>query len=127
MVPRKYFRPYIIGAIFLLFRSDNMRKKLTIRALQEHIKTIDYKPEKKYEVALKLFEEVGELSVEMRKAHEQGLNDRVKTNIKYELYDVIHYVNVIANLYDIDLEEAIVEKDQINAKRYNDREVLNHD
>ncbi|MFP4286865.1 MAG: MazG nucleotide pyrophosphohydrolase domain-containing protein [Candidatus Izemoplasmataceae bacterium] len=104
-----------------------MKRNLTIKTLQEHIKIVDNKPEKKYEIALKLFEEVGELSVEMRKAHEQGLTPSVKQNIKYELYDVLHYVNVIANLYDIDLEEAILEKDQINAKRYNDREVLNHD
>jgi NTP pyrophosphatase (non-canonical NTP hydrolase) len=124
VVPRNLFRPYIIRAIFLLFRSDSLEKHLTIKALQAHIKTIDFKPEKKYEIALKLFEEVGELSVEMRKAHEQGLNESIKRSIKYELYDVLHYVNVIANLYEIDLEEAILEKDQINAKRYNDREVL---
>ncbi|MFH5881728.1 MAG: MazG nucleotide pyrophosphohydrolase domain-containing protein [Candidatus Izemoplasmataceae bacterium] len=101
-----------------------MQKHLTIKDLQNHIKMVDFNPEKKYEVVLKLFEEVGELSVEMRKAHQLGLTDEVKKNIKYELYDVLHYVTVLANIYDIDLEEAIIEKDQINAKRYNDREVL---
>ena len=101
-----------------------MTRKLTIKDLQNHIKTIDFNPERKYEVVLKLFEEVGELSVEMRKAHQHGLTETIKQNIKYELYDVLHYVTVLANIYEIDLEEAIIEKDQINAKRYNDREVL---
>lgn len=104
-----------------------MRQPLTIKALQQQIKTIDYQPDKQYEVVLKLFEEVGELSVEMRKAHQHGLTETRKQAIMYELYDVLHYVTHIANLYQIDLEEAIIEKDKINAMRYHEREGLIHD
>ncbi|MFW6319879.1 MAG: MazG nucleotide pyrophosphohydrolase domain-containing protein [Bacillota bacterium] len=104
-----------------------MKTPLTIKALQTHIKAVDHQPKKQYEVVLKLFEEVGELSEEMRKAHQEGLTKTNKQNIKYELYDVIHYVTHIANIYGIDLEEAIIEKDQINAKRYNDQRRVNHD
>ncbi len=98
-----------------------LNKNLTIKQLQEHIRTIDFHPDKKHEVVLKLFEEVGELSVEMRKEHQEGLSDTRKKEIKYELYDVLHYVTHIANIYAIDLEEAILEKDKINEARYDDR------
>lgn len=101
-----------------------LKKALTIKDLQNHIKTVDFHPDKKHEVVLKLFEEVGELSVEMRKEHQRGLTPRIRTNIKHELYDVLHYVTYIANIYDIDLEEAIIEKDRINRERYQDKEAL---
>ncbi len=103
-----------------------LKKDLTIKQLQAHIKTIDYAPDKQYEVVLKLFEEVGELSEEMRKAHQKGLDQNRKDKIKYELYDVLHYVTHIANIYEIDLEDAIIEKDKINEARYDDRR-KNHD
>jgi len=95
-----------------------LKKDLTVKGLQEHIKRIDFHPDKKHEVVLKLFEEVGELSVEMRKEHQRGLTEERKKAIKYELYDVLHYVTHIANIYGIDLEDAIIEKDRINEERY---------
>ena len=98
-----------------------LKKPLTVRALQDHIKRVDYQPDKKHEVVLKLFEDVGELSVEMRHEHTRGLSAAQKQKIKYELYDVLHYVTHIANIYDIDLEDAIIEKDRINADKYKDR------
>lgn len=103
-----------------------LKKDLLISQLQKHIREVDHRPDKKHEVVLKLFEEVGELSVEMRKESETGLSEERRKAIKYELYDVLHYVNHIANIYDIDLEEAIIEKDHINEGRYNDRR-KNHD
>lgn len=95
--------------------------ELTIKRLQEHIKKVDHHPEYKMEVMLKLVEEVGELAVEVRKESMQGLTDKRLNNIRYELYDIIHFVNHIANIYDIDLEEAIKEKDKINQIRYKER------
>ncbi|MCF7926926.1 MAG: nucleotide pyrophosphohydrolase [Candidatus Izimaplasma sp.] len=95
-----------------------MTKDLTIKALQKHIKEIDHTPEERFQVILKLIEEVGELSVEIRNSIAQGITEDIKRKIKYELYDIIHYVNHIANIYSIDLEEAIIEKDKINEKRY---------
>jgi len=71
---------------------------------------------------LKLVEEVGELSVEIRKELTEGLTKELRTNIKHELYDILHFVNHIANIYDIDLVEAIQEKDEINKIRYNRKE-----
>ncbi len=98
-----------------------LKRDMTIKDLQGHIRRIDFHPDKKHEVVLKLFEEVGELSVEMRKEHQHGLDESRKKAIKYELYDVLHYVTHIANIYGIDLEDAIIEKDRINEQRYDDR------
>ncbi len=104
-----------------------LKRPLSVRDLQAHIKRVDFHPDKKHEVVLKLFEEVGELSVEMRYEHTRGLTSAQKQKIKYELYDVLHYVTHIANIYDIDLEEAIIEKDRINAAKYQDRGGLFND
>lgn len=95
-----------------------LNKNMSIRELQKHIKEIDFHPEAKMEVMLKLVEEVGELAVEVRRESSWGMTSERLTNLKYELYDVLHFVNHIANIYDIDLEEAIIEKDKINEKKY---------
>lgn len=95
-----------------------LNKNISIRELQKHIKEIDFHPEAKMEVMLKLVEEVGELAVEVRRESSWGMTDERLTNLKYELYDVLHFVNHIANIYNIDLEEAIIEKDKINEIKY---------
>jgi NTP pyrophosphatase (non-canonical NTP hydrolase) len=99
-----------------------LKDNMTVKELQAYIKTIDHKPDLKMQVMLKLVEEVGELSVEIRKELSQGLTEDLKKNIKHELYDIIHFVNHIANIYDIDLVEAIQEKDEINKVRYDRKE-----
>jgi len=97
---------------------DNM----TVKELQAYIKTIDHKPKLKMQVMLKLVEEVGELSVEIRKELTEGLTEKRKQNIKYELYDILHFVNHIANIYDIDMVNAIQEKDAVNKVKYDRKE-----
>jgi len=101
-----------------------LQDNMTVKELQAYIKTIDYKPKQKMQVMLKLVEEVGELSVEIRKELTEGLTDELKQNIEYELYDIIHFVNHIANIYDIDLVKAIQEKDEINKIRYQRKEEI---
>ena len=95
-----------------------IEKGITIKGLQAHVKEVDHKPQYKLEVMLKLVEEVGELAVEVRKESMFGMTEDLKKNIKYELYDIVHFANHIANIYDIDLEEAIIEKDKINEIKY---------
>jgi NTP pyrophosphatase (non-canonical NTP hydrolase) len=99
-----------------------INKDISIRELQKHIKEIDFKPEFKLQVMLKLVEEVGELAVEVRRESMGTLSPELKDKIKYELYDILHFVNHMANIYDIDLVEAIVEKDKINAIKYKRKE-----
>ena len=123
---RGVIRPFL-RAFFYDWSEDMLKRTITIKDLQRHIKAVDFAPDKLHEVVLKLFEEVGELSVEMRKAHEQGATETVKRAIKYELYDVLHYVTYIANIYEIDLEDAIIEKDRINAERYHEIRGGNND
>ncbi len=99
-----------------------LNKKMTVHELQSHIKEIDFKPNYKMQVMLKLVEEVGELAVEVRKESLEGLTKSRKDKIKYELYDILHFVNHMANIYDIDLVEAIIEKDAINEIKYHRKE-----
>ncbi|MEC9484986.1 MAG: MazG nucleotide pyrophosphohydrolase domain-containing protein [Candidatus Izemoplasma sp.] len=104
-----------------------LEPRLTIKALQKHIKMVDHHPEKKLQVVLKLFEEIGELSEEINNEITHGLTNTIKTNLKHELYDVLHFINHIANIYDIDLEEAILEKDAINDQRFKRNRSENND
>ncbi|MFK5882740.1 MAG: MazG nucleotide pyrophosphohydrolase domain-containing protein [Candidatus Izemoplasma sp.] len=98
-----------------------LKTDMTVKELQDHVREIDFHPEHKLEVMLKLVEEVGELAVEVRKESLYGLTDELKKDMKYELYDIIHFVAHIANIYDIDLVDAIIEKDKINQIRYGKR------
>jgi len=61
------------------------------------------------------------LAVEIRKESLYGMTEELKKDMSYELYDIIHFVNHIANIYEIDLEEAIIEKDKINSVRYKEK------
>lgn len=67
---------------------------------------------------LLLGEEIGELFKAIRKA--EGLKiDKTSTfgNISHELADVLIYLCSIANRFNIDLEEAFIEKEEINKNR----------
>ncbi len=94
-------------------------KKFNLEEFQEFVKERDHWPNHKTEVMLKFVEEVGELANEVRKASMNGLTDERLENIQLELYDCLHYVAQIANLYEIDLNEAIDKKERINKERYN--------
>ena len=95
-----------------------MLSDITIKILQDFIKSKDYNPDSKHGYFLKLIEEVGELSEAIRKDNRLENND-VKGTIEEELYDVLYYVLALANVYDIDLEECIRLKEKINKEKYN--------
>ena len=44
--------------------------------------------------------------------------------VKQILYDVIYYVVCLANIYDIDLEECAILKEQLNAEKYNRKNIF---
>lgn len=71
-----------------------------------------------YECCL-LAEEVGELISAVRKNTKGGSigSGSVPGNIKLELADVLIYLCSIANMHQIDLEEAFREKEEINKQR----------
>lgn len=90
----------------------------TISYLQKYIKSKDHRPELVKDYFLKLSEEVGELANAMRKNKIQHNEENIKGTINEELWDVIYYAIAIANCYDIDLEKAIKEKEEINNIKY---------
>lgn len=92
---------------------------ITLKYLQEYIKSKDYNPEAITNYFLKLTEETGELSRAIRKNLRPSNSDQIKETIEEELWDVIYYVLAIANCYNIDLETVIPKKESVNNKKYN--------
>ncbi|OGO21729.1 MAG: hypothetical protein A2Z28_01675 [Chloroflexi bacterium RBG_16_51_9] len=90
---------------------------MTIRELQEYIKSKDYKPGLEHGYFLKLVEEIGELAEVIRKDKRLGNDSDIKGTIEEELYDVLYYVLALANLYDVDVEKSCLLKEEINKKR----------
>jgi mazG nucleotide pyrophosphohydrolase len=96
---------------------------LTIKKMQKYLKE-KYKIIKPEEMNntqryfLKLIEEVGELAEVIRKDKRMEDGD-IKGTIEEELSDVLYYVLMIANTYDIDLETVFRLKEELNSKRYN--------
>lgn len=95
---------------------------LTIRKMQKYlkekykrIKPEDMKNTQRY--FLKLIEEVGELAEVIRKDKKME-EKNIKGTIEEELSDVLYYVLMIANTYDIDLEESFRIKEELNSIRY---------
>ena len=95
-----------------------MDGKTTVKYLQNFIRQKDYDPELLKDYFLKLTEEVGELSRAMRKGLKAQNSEDIKGTIDEELWDVIYYAIAIANLYDIDLEQVIKTKSEMNQIRY---------
>ena len=54
----------------------------------------------------------------MRKGMKEPNSREIKGTIDEEVWDVIYYAIAIANLYDIDLEEIIKSKEEMNRSRY---------
>lgn len=95
-----------------------MANKISVKELQDFIKSKDYNLDLKQGYFLKLIEEVGELSEAIRKDIRLQDND-IKGTIEEELYDVLYYVLALANIYDINMEECIELKEKINKEKYN--------
>lgn len=66
---------------------------------------------------MKLIEEVGELAEVIRK-NKRMTDDNIKGTIEEELSDVLYYIGMVANTYDIDLENVFRMKEKYNSKRY---------
>jgi NTP pyrophosphatase (non-canonical NTP hydrolase) len=91
---------------------------LTLKKLQEYIKSTDYKPDRKQDYFLKLIEEVGELSEVIRK-NKRMTDNEIKGTIEEELFDVLYYVAALANVYEIDLEQCFELKEELNKLKWN--------
>lgn len=96
--------------------------ELTIKKIQKYLRE-KYKLIKPEEIGntqryfLKLIEEVGELAEVIR--NDRRMKDRnIKGTIEEELSDVLYYVLMIGNTYNIDLEECFRLKEELNSIRY---------
>ncbi len=95
-----------------------MENDLTIRKLQECIKRIDHKNNSNDKYMLKLMEEVGELAEVIRKNKRMEKGESIKGTIEEELQDVLYYIVCLANMNDIDLQECIYLKEELNCEKY---------
>ena len=95
---------------------------LTIRKMKKYLKE-KYKRTKPEDIKntqryfFKLIEEVGELAEVIRK-NQRMVDNNIKGTIEEELSDVLYYVLIIANTYDIDLEECFRMKEDLNRIKY---------
>lgn len=95
---------------------------LTVKKIQKYLeeKYKRIKPEERKNTQryfLKLIEEIGELSEVIRK-NQRMTDNNIKGTIEEELSDVLYYVLMIANTYDIDLEKCFKLKEELNSIRY---------
>ncbi|WP_246067485.1 MazG nucleotide pyrophosphohydrolase domain-containing protein [Paenibacillus koleovorans] len=95
-----------------------LQQGFSITELQAYIKNQDFRPDQPMHYFYKLIEEVGELSEVLRKNRRLNDEGTIKGTIEEELYDVLYYIAAIANIYEIDLEECAILKEQINVKKY---------
>jgi len=93
-------------------------KKITINQLQHYISGINHKNNDIESMFYKLIEEVGELSQSIRKNERMGSEKIIKNTVEEELYDVMYYIIRIANEMNIDLEECVLLKEDLNSKKY---------
>lgn len=99
-----------------------LKENPTIGDLQEYVfeleKERDFLDQNVLQKCLMLGEEVGELFKAIRKKEKIKIDHNSKIgSIDEELADVIIYLCSIANRFDIDLEKAFRDKEEINKKR----------
>ena len=101
-----------------------MERDLSIRRLQECIKSIDYKRDLNDKYMLKLMEEVGELAEVIRKNKRMNETESIKGTIEEELSDVLYYIVCLDNINDIDLQECLYLKEKLNCEKYNRKNIF---
>jgi NTP pyrophosphatase (non-canonical NTP hydrolase) len=95
-----------------------MEGHITVKYLQDYIRSKDFRPEQKKEYFMKLSEEVGELARVIRRGAPAATEDNIKGTVEEELWDIIYYTLAIANCYGIDIERWIPVKEKINNEKY---------
>jgi NTP pyrophosphatase (non-canonical NTP hydrolase) len=99
-----------------------LQENPTLSAYQQYVEELEHErgfiDQTVFHKCLLLGEEVGELFKAVRK--EEGLRIDLNSKlsqISYELVDILIYLCAIANRYNIDLETAFREKEEINKAR----------
>ena len=103
-------------------KTRNLKKNPTLKDVQEYVYEMEIKrnflDQSVLQKCLMLGEEVGELFKAIRKEENIKVDDKSNIGtIDEELADIIIFVCAIANRYNIDLEQAFRDKEDINKKR----------
>ena len=100
----------------------HLPKNPTLRDFQEYERNLEevrgFSSQTVLQKCIMLGEDVGELFKAIRKKEGAKIDrDSEFKEIPYELADVFVFILSIANLYDIDLEQAFRNKEEVNKKR----------
>jgi len=93
-----------------------------LKDFQDYVSTLEvergFERETVIEKCLLLGEEIGELFKSVRKANNMKIdNQSIVGDVSEELADVLIYLCAIANRFNIDLETAFREKENVNKQR----------
>ena len=102
-------------------------QEISIKELQNAIKKIDHKNNAIDKYFYKLIEEVGELAKAIRKDKRLENSETIKETIEEELYDVLYYVVCLANMFEIDLTQCAMLKEELNSKKYNRKSIFENE
>jgi NTP pyrophosphatase (non-canonical NTP hydrolase) len=91
-----------------------MKQPITLQKLQKYVAKRDNKKNKKMDYFMKFIEEVGELSEMIKKDKRLDPEDErtkaIKNTLDEEIADVLYYLVVLANINEVDLEDAFIRK-----------------
>lgn len=100
-----------------------LKENPTLKDFQEYVKDLEnergFSKQDVLQKCLLLGEEIGELFKAVRKMQSISVdkqNSKI-TTVEEELADILIYICAIANRYNIDLEKAFREKEEINKSR----------
>jgi len=99
-----------------------LKDKPTLKEIQEYVENLEqergFTEVSVIQNCLLLGEEVGELFKAVRKAEKMKVDKKSDlTSVAEELADIMIYLAAVANRYNIDLENAFRNKEEINKKR----------
>jgi NTP pyrophosphatase (non-canonical NTP hydrolase) len=97
-------------------------KQPTLTDFQDYVQTLEtirgFSQQTALEKCLLLGEEMGELFKAIRKAHGLNIDPQSKVSaVSDELADIVIYLCAIANRFQINLESAFRQKEEINKQR----------
>lgn len=101
-----------------LFLKENPTLKDFQQYIRDMIKERGFEGESISELFMMLSEEVGEMAKAVRKHAKIKIDSNShKPELEHEIADVFIYLLDICNYFDIDLEKAFRDKEEINKKR----------
>lgn len=129
LLPPKVLIARVYGYFLLTIQQlwfNNLMKSIknnfSLSDLQKYVKEMvvkrGFQDETIPEIFMLLTEEIGELAKAARKANGMKCDSNSKVKeLSHEFADVLNYLAILANKFDINLEQAFKEKERINNNR----------